>query len=211
MNKSLCAVLAAFACVWASASSAATLIIDGDGFLTGATGVLLNGRSYTVTLARDNCETAYGTCDVSAFDFTTLADAQAAAQAVIDQVDNPFEALYRHPVGGTGVQGGNMRLIFGCGSPVSCSTGIAYATEPGGILRVNMGVATNYTGTANDSVGATTLRAGGAMGPPGKHNYARFTLESSAAPEPGTWALLVSGFGLAGAAVRSHRRRAAAA
>ncbi len=42
-------------------------------------------------------------------------------------------------------------------------------------------------------------------------NFGGVSLRISAAPEPGTWALMLMGFGGAGAALRSRRRTAHAA
>ena len=71
----------------ASAASAATLLVNGSGILTGATDVNVGGTLYDVTFVDGTCIALFEGCDsVNDFDFTTEADAVAASQALLDQV-----------------------------------------------------------------------------------------------------------------------------
>ena len=70
----------------ACAASAATLIVNDGGILTGATGVNVGGTLYDVTFVDGTCIALFDGCDsVNDFDFTTEADAVAASQALLDQ------------------------------------------------------------------------------------------------------------------------------
>ena len=71
----------------ACAASAATLIVNDSGILTGATGVNVGGTLYDVTFVDGTCIALFEGCDsVNDFDFTTEADAVAASQALLDQI-----------------------------------------------------------------------------------------------------------------------------
>lgn len=68
-------------------SFAATLIVDGSGQLRGAAGVDVGGTLYDVTFREGTCTALFDGCDdPSDFTFTTLTDAQAASQALLNQV-----------------------------------------------------------------------------------------------------------------------------
>jgi hypothetical protein len=65
---------------------AATLVVNGDE-LEGADGVLVNGVAYNVRFVDGSCFSLYGGCDaLGDLPFTTQADADAASQALIDQI-----------------------------------------------------------------------------------------------------------------------------
>ncbi len=81
------ALVAAALMLPAAAPQAATLVLSSAGTLTGATGVLVNGLAYDVTFEKGYCTDVFAPCDLSTtFFFTTMADATAAAQALLDQV-----------------------------------------------------------------------------------------------------------------------------
>ncbi len=105
-----CAALAGLALLPAAPALASPTLIVQNGILTGATGVDVNGTLYDVSFVDGTCASVYGACDVAHFDFTTSADAQAAAQALLDQVyvDGPAGNFDSHP-----------DLIAGCGDPTS--------------------------------------------------------------------------------------------
>src|SRR4051794_24777742 len=86
MNR-IVAAASALAAALASPAGAAGLQGNGGGQLTGATGVTLGGATYDVTFADGTCAALFGGCDdLADFTFTAQADAQAAAQALLDQV-----------------------------------------------------------------------------------------------------------------------------
>ncbi len=70
----------------ASGASAATLNVSG-GQLLGASGVIVDGRSYNVQFLDGTCIALYHGCDdVSDFTFQTAVAAREASQALLDQV-----------------------------------------------------------------------------------------------------------------------------
>lgn len=70
----------------ASSAAAAPVFQTENGVLIGATGVLVNGKTYSVDFLEGSCIDAYGQCDNSKFTFTSMADAQDAARALGEQV-----------------------------------------------------------------------------------------------------------------------------
>jgi len=68
-------------------------------------------------------------------------------------------------------------------------------------------------GTGSDSVEPGTLRVSfrNNEGLAGGNDFAIDNISVTAVPEPGTWALMIIGFGGAGAMLRSNRRKAVAA
>lgn len=91
---------------WATVDSqAATLNVDSSGQLTGATNVDVGGSLYTVTFVAGNCIANFSGCDsASDFAFNSKSAADAAAQALLDQV---FIGAFDSAPEDT----------FGCGSP----------------------------------------------------------------------------------------------
>lgn len=70
-----------------SAASAATLVVDGSGQLTGATGVDVGGTLYDVSFQDGTCVALFSGCDeASDFTFNTSISAILASQALLDQV-----------------------------------------------------------------------------------------------------------------------------
>jgi hypothetical protein len=70
------------------AADAASLQVDGTGLLTGATGVVVNGGTYSVTFVDGSCVSVFSGCDdaVDDFAFTTETLALSASQALLDSV-----------------------------------------------------------------------------------------------------------------------------
>jgi hypothetical protein len=202
-------VLAAAAIAALSVSSAnatVTLIVNGSGILTGATGVMVSGQSYDVTFADGTCAGVYGSCSNTSFDFTTQVLARSAAQALLDQVfvDGP-----------QGNFDSNTTKVFGCGNASECSTYIAWNLASATV--VNLVKAVNLTGTTADpSTGKTADFVGPYSISPtddtsgsSSLNWARFALSAPATsdvPEPATWAMMIGGFGMIGAAMRRQRK-----
>ncbi|MEH6405387.1 MAG: hypothetical protein V7750_18590 [Sneathiella sp.] len=83
---SLCLTAAAFISLPVTTPQAATLDVVG-GELQGATGVNVGGTLYDVEFLDGTCASVFGGCDSLAdFQFNTLAGANAASQALFDQV-----------------------------------------------------------------------------------------------------------------------------
>ena len=164
-----------------------------DGKLTGANGVVFNGQVYNVTFQTGSCVQLFSGCDAASdLDFTTLLAAQQAAQALLDQV---FVTL-----GGVDYDA-DPSLVLGCSS--ECYTYVPYGAA-GGITYAAVAQQAAF-----DAVGNTAILAN--IADPGT-NFARFTLASAGAvPEPATWAMMIAGFGMIGAARRRRVRATAAA
>jgi hypothetical protein len=130
-----------------SAANAAVLQVSG-GILTGATEVDVGGVLYDVTFVEGTCATVYNGCDqASDFTFASYADAELAAQALlqyvlIDSGAGFFDAL--------------PSKSYGCGSDtVPCTFYIASA-ETLVTGYVEGGAALNFPGTLTDIVSAVS-------------------------------------------------------
>ena len=77
-------------CVVTLSSTSATgavLLVNGSGLLTGATGVNVGGTLYDVEFVDGTCIAVFDGCDDgSDFALRTLSEAEAASQALLDQV-----------------------------------------------------------------------------------------------------------------------------
>jgi hypothetical protein len=90
-------VLSLLLLAFSQASNSATLDFTGAG-LMGASGVNVNGSIYNVQFLPGSCVSTYAGCD-DIFDFTfhSGADADAASQALLDQVINAYITVDRNP------------------------------------------------------------------------------------------------------------------
>ncbi len=179
-------------------ASAATQIVNAAGKMTGATGVVVNGAVYNVTFVDGTCAGVYGTCSTSSFDFSSEANAAAAADALLDQVflDTPAGLFDTRP-----------EKTNGCTSVFTCTVSVAFGVLSNGWRSAVVENGTNefndingvgFDGFVNDTTSSAT------------RVIARFSLENVAAvPEPATWAMMLVGFGMIGAASRYRRRRTA--
>ena len=176
----------------ASTSDATTLIVNGSGLLTGARGVDVGGTLYDVEFVDGTCLALFDGCDdVTDFDFTTESDAQAASQALLDQVF-------------LGTFDTTPTLTFGCFDPRTCDAITPFGLTPSGALIVaahnqvlNDGVQTNFfiPVSADTGAGVVDLTV-----------FAQWSPSPDAAvPEPASLTLL--GLGLAGMAGRRWRQR----
>ncbi|MGE0592418.1 MAG: PEP-CTERM sorting domain-containing protein [Vicinamibacterales bacterium] len=173
----------------------ASLVIDHTGVtpeLLGATGVSVNGMLYDVTFVDGSCVGLFSGCDAPAdFTFTTQLDAEAAAQALLDQV---FLDLAAPDLFDT-----EPEFTAGCGSALRCDVWIPFA--PG--ATVDFAAAINEAFEAGDVVGSFFINPATDTGPIEDVVWAQFT----AVPEPGL--LLLTGLGLAAVLVRRRRRECA--
>ena len=94
------------ATVATQAAAVPVALINGLGQLTGATGVTVGAATYNVSFVDGSCISLFGGCVNASFDFSTLADAIAASQALFTQVISGF--------------GNHPDKIFGCGNASSC-------------------------------------------------------------------------------------------
>jgi hypothetical protein len=179
--------------------SAATLLVNSSGILTGATGVTIGDRIYSVTFKDSTCAAAFGACATANFDFKTLADATAASKALMDQVfidtgSYKFDTLYYYKVSG-------------CGAIGSCDTIIPYAYDGSDYFSDVFN--SNRQTELLDSYG----NAGGwpvtvDLATSSSRNIAKFTLTyapPAPTPEPASWAMFIGGFGLIGGTMRRKR------
>jgi hypothetical protein len=103
---------------------AAVPIVDANGILTGASGVMVNGVSYNVTFEDGSCPSLFSGCtDTSNLNFQTEPDAINAINALASQV------LVDTPFGKFGTQPG---LIRGCTDPTLCQILIPFSVFPTG-------------------------------------------------------------------------------
>jgi hypothetical protein len=100
------------------------LHIDGDGILTGASGVEVAGSLYDVRFLDGSCAALFAGCDDAAQDFVFASSAAAslAAQALLDQVliDTGAGAFDSQP-----------DLTSGCSLSGFCSVYVAFAVSDG--------------------------------------------------------------------------------
>ena len=183
----------------ASGSSAATLIVNGSGQLTGATGVDVNGTLYDVGFVDGTCSAVFSGCDdIGDFQFTSSANASAAAVALLAQVFID---------GAGGLFDSQAFATSGCQTLNVCAALIPYSLN-------NVYAAINFSAGSGSDVTFTngTLAAGHDTSADGAQVWARFSPSVVAAvPEPSTWAMLLIGFGAVCAAARRKKRISSAA
>lgn len=127
----------------ASSAQAATLNVQG-GQLVGASGVDVSGTIYNVEFIDDSCVNIFSGCDeVSDLDFQTAASADAAAQALLDQVFlGNFDS--------------DPTLTIGCNLSTQCNAAIPYAAGNGSVFTrragnfVNTDIVGNNGGITNN-------------------------------------------------------------
>ena len=171
------------------AAAAASLIIDNNGILTGATGVQVGGNSYDLTFLDGSCVTLFSGCDeASDFEFVVEADAVAASQALLDEV---FRAQFD----------ANPALTRGCGPIGNCFVFTPYEVTPGG--GVNIGMALNSVDENGDIASAGFF--GASFDVSGDENKTFAVWRRAAVPEPAS--VLLFGTGAALLVVRRRHGR----
>ncbi|MFW2543135.1 VPLPA-CTERM sorting domain-containing protein [Primorskyibacter sp. 2E107] len=188
MVRSLSLVAALLIACVSTQSSAATLVTDGGGFLTGANGVAFNGVSYDVSFLDLNC-----TVDSCATPFSNTGTAPTTltlfAQALLDQV---FAAGSFFDL--------NTQLIRGCeGTTSQCQIHMGGSTTLSGVrATVIEGAVTNVVSNVS-AINMNTI-------PLNYMTIARVDLSAaSAVPLPASLPLLAGGLGLI-AALRRRRK-----
>lgn len=181
--------------------NAAVLHVNGSGILTGATGVQVGSSLYGIEFLDGNCASVYGVCDAAHFPFTNRADADAASQAILDQVfiDGSLGLFDSIPWLTQGCSNPN----FGRSNYCNAFTPYQYFADPttgvvaSGADNFVVGKQVSYTGIAQPTTNDTSIDVQG--------TWVRWTLEAQSTPEPGTLALF--GLGLAGLAVSRRRKQ----
>ncbi|WP_308515709.1 PEPxxWA-CTERM sorting domain-containing protein [Sphingomonas flavescens] len=185
-----------------ASASAATLVVNSSGILTGATGVSINGHLYDVQFLEGTCTTLYSGCDANSdFDFfSNSADAAGAGQALLDQVliDGPagnFDTDLSKTYGCTvpGLTSGLCTfLIPTVAGAAGFPTTVLYTTNGASDLADNPSIVSSYPPTL-DTTGTFAV-------------YAKFTASTSSVPEPATWAMMLCGFGALGLTFRRSQK-----
>ena len=128
--------------------------------------------------------------------FTVLAISGTVSDSAVD-AGGPFTIT-----GLDGSYGGPSNLLYYPSQPFVDFGGISFTTDTGGVFNLGLGGGGTYGYVLNSSV----INPGGGCCTAGSTDI---NLHVAGVPEPATWGLMISGFGLAGAALR--RRRAAVA
>jgi hypothetical protein len=207
INKAILAAGASLSLLTAAPASAATLIIDSNGQLTGATGVDVLGVSYDVEFVKDTFSNVYA--DIAALQALPFVQAGsagvvAAGQSLLDQV--LIGAFDDRP-----------QLTFGCDATSACSTIIGFnfdGTSAGYLVVTNFSSMFEFQQSDRVILGSTNVFASDLDSFPLNFagNAARFSVSqattppiNSAVPEPSTWAMMLLGFFGIGGAMRKLR------
>ena len=171
-----------------AANAGVILDIDGSGELLGARNVLVAGTLFDLRFVDGTCIAVFDGCDsVTDFDFQTVSDASAAAQAILDQVidGTPFDS--------------NPALVHGVDGSSHLMIPFAFSSQSSALVLFRS--AFNSNGT--DVVGnGTFFRINDTTGVSGN---VWVDFERSRVSEPGT--LLLFAAGLVGIFARRRRDR----
>lgn len=202
--KALLVAGASLALFAGTPASAATLIVDSNGILTGATGVDVLGISYDVEFVEGTFDEAFFSgAALSNLPFVAQgrAGAAAAANALLNQVlIGSFDS--------------DPQLTFGCNIPESCFSAIPHQVVSPLFINVVFAVNFGSTLTLEDGTSDGTLDRPFSLTNNVNTNFARFSVSQvapppppvGAIPEPSTWAMLLLGFFGIGGVLRSARR-----
>jgi hypothetical protein len=175
----------------AGPAMAANPVVSG-GKLTGATGVVVGGTTYNVEFVDGTCGSVFTGCDAASdFTFQTQANAQAARDALLAQV---LLGTYDTTPG----------LTAGCAlGTESCIVYVPYALDGSNVLGASLN-----NGTASNTIGNSSTPSSFDLTQFSGQTWARFSLATTAVPEPGSWAMMLLGFAGIGLAVRRRGRGA---
>jgi hypothetical protein len=179
-------------------AASSTLIVNGSGQLTGATGVFVNGTSYDVEFVDDRCTVIFSGCDsTSDFDFQNPTDAFAATQALLDQVFiGQFDTDYSLTLGCPGV----------IGITISCEVLVPF--QPPFLVFQAFAAAAFNTNDAVDGTDLVEFEPVDDLSDGGDDRFrvfARFMPSAISVPEPSSWAMMLLGLGMTGTWLRRRR------
>jgi len=183
--------------------AAPVLLVDANGILRGATGVLVGSQMYDVQFADGSCNSLFDNCNPSAFVFNNLSDANAASSAIAGLLYTqppPFGILRdADTIGGCEAQALS-RGPF----PVSCDIYTPTAVSGTNLVLVSDVRLVDFNQL---SLQTTNITRDFDTGQCSVCTYALWssTPPTGGAPEPGTLALLAGSL-LAAAAVRRRRK-----
>lgn len=161
------------------------LHLDGN-VLTGASGVVVNGAAYDVSFLDGSCSSLQLGC--TQFTFSTAGDAQAAAQALLDQV---FLAAFDT----------SPQWTRGCTATSQCLVSTLFAADGD-----NLASTTNAAVELDDRVTVGTLGAQFNTAAVPSVTMALWSVAPNRVPEPATLALALAGLGLIWSLRRQARR-----
>ncbi len=192
-----------------TAEAAVKLLVDQNGKLQGATGVMVEGKSYDVAFADGTCTSLFNACSGNNFDFNTKVSALSAGQALLDQVlvdgpDGNFDTNPDRVAGITLDSGSEFYIPYASsfsGETNFVSLIVAINTPPTD-RRGDVVVDFSNMNAFYLDIDTTGNKAAA---------FARFFLNEpvSAVPEPATWAMMLAGFGMIAGASRYRRRNTA--
>jgi hypothetical protein len=167
-------------------ASAAVLLVNGSGILTGANGVVVNNQTYNVSFQLGTCASLFSGCnEPSDFLFPTVASALDASSALMSQVfiDGPAGEFDSRPE----LTPSCPRALFG---NTGCSVFTPYAGFPSFIFQ--MGVAHNEPQEKLDEVFGSAFEFNADQSTQKQGLFAVWSIStSSAVAEPRGLAILV--------------------
>ena len=166
--------------------------MDGNGILLGATGVEVNGNSYTVEFVEDSCANIWGSCDGNgSFTWTSLAEAEAAHNALLDQVL-------------VGIYDESPDLTFGCAIVSVCVVFTPFSGSLGDPNMIGTVLTQNFDGALADGFGLRDLLLPNTDSSTDAFvTFAEWTIETTQVPLPG--ALGLFSFALVGLGWRKRK------
>lgn len=181
------ALAAGLALAFAQPADAATLLVDGSGHLTGATGVLVDGVSYDVQFLDGTCVGLFGGCTTAQFAFQGIAAATDASGALASQVLD----TYSNTPG----------LVQGCIGALACAALIPFDGDGTNVSFTYDQLRAGVINMGDDSQSASFDSTDSAS-----QVYSVFSRSSGAVPEPSTWFTMIVGLAVIGLAMRKRSR-----